>query len=204
MPLSENTFQLKSNNGNNLLTYDEGNAKQVDCSKFSFQVGHPNIVLSNLGISNSKKLKIIIRIATMGMNLFSRERTVTNKASKYMDTIFLGVDHIGNNAGEILIVPKQQMINNNYGADSKYRYSFEEVTFELEEHSLIRKINYSDLGFVDRHYYTHPQNNSSISISMFHVGNIGYLDGVSFNDNITVIDAQDKILNGSIIEIYKK
>ena len=204
VPLSENTFQLKNNNGNNLLTYDVGNAKQVDCSKFSFQVSHPNIVLSNLGISNSKKLRIIIRTATMGMNYFSKGRTVTNKASKYMDTTFLGVKHIGNNAGEILIAPKQQGLNSEYGADSKYRYSFEEVTFELEEHSLIRKINYSDLGFVGSYYYTHPQNNNSVNTSMFHVGNIGYLDGVSFNDSITVFDTQDKILNGSIIEIYKK
>ena len=204
VPLSENTFQLEDNTKQKPLTYSVDNAKQVDCSKFSFQVSHPNIVLSNLGISNSKKLKIIIRTAAMGCNYFSKGRTVTNKASQYTDLHFLGVRIIGNNAGEILLPTKQNLINSEYGADSKYRYSFEEVTFELEEHSLIRRINYSDIGFVGSQYYAHPQNNTTINTSMFHVGNIGYLDGVSFNDNITVIDTQDKILNGSIIEIYKK
>ena len=204
VPLSENTFQLMDNTSKKPLTYAVDAAKQVDCSKFSFQGSHPNIVLSNLGISNSKKLKIIIRAATMGMNYYSKGRTVTNKASQYMDSLFLGVKTIGNNAGEILLPNKQQIVNGDYGAASKYRCSFEEVTFELEEHSLIRRINYSDFGFIGNYYYEHSQNNATVNTSMFHVGNIGYLDGVSFNDNITVIDALDKILNGSIIEIYKK
>ena len=118
--------------------------------------------------------------------------------------MFLGIDIIGNNAGEILVVPKKQVENGKYGMDNKYRYSFEEVVFELEEHSLIRRINYSEIGFNNKLYYSHPQNNSLINQSMFHVGNKGYLDGVSLADKITVISANDKILNGSTIEIYKK
>ena len=204
IPLSENTFQLKANSNNKLLTYDNSQAKGVDCSKFSFQTSHPDITFKNLGISDSRKLRVIIRTATMSGNNFSKGRVVTNIVSPYMDIRFLGTDIIGNNAGEILIVPKKQVENGNYGMDNKYRYSFEEVVFELEEHSLIRRINYSEIGFTNKLYYNHPQNSSIINQSMFHVGNKGYLDGVSLADSITVISTMDKILNGSIIEIYKK
>ena len=204
VPLSENTFQLKSNVNNKLLTYDNSQAAGVDCSKFSFQTAHPDITFNNLGISDSRKLRVIIKTATMGNSYFSKDRVVTNIVSPYMDSLFLGVDIINNNAGEILVIPKQQITNGKYGVDNKYRYSFEEVVFELEEHSLIRRINYSEIGFNNRHYYSHPQNNATVNHSMFHVGNKGYLDGVSLADSITVISTFDKILNGSIIEIYKK
>ena len=205
VPLSENTFQLKDNSTNKLLTYDNSQAKDVDCSKFSFQTSHPDITFKNLGISDSRKLRVIIRAATMSCNHFSKNRVVTNIISPYMDIMFLGLDIIGNNAGEILVIPKQKIENvGKYGMDNKYRYSFEEVVFELEEHSLIRRINYSEIGFNNKLYYAHPQNGVLVNQSMFHVGNKGYLDGVSLADSITVISAMDKILNGSIIEIYKK
>ena len=200
--IDDTHFKLKNNSDNSYLSYSTTNNSNVDFSKFRFQVAS-SIKLTNLDLSQYKKLKFVVRYLTMSQGYVNATKVLKlngipqppfyrPSGNKLFSVSDLGALLYHNNTYDT---------NSSFGHAGVYRddYIVNEIT--IEENKVTNKSMCSSYG-VNKTYTNHDNNSVVKNYSFYKEAlDCGYAQGNAFLDEINIGDDQ-KILNGSYIEIY--
>ncbi len=197
-------FKLKNATGS-YLTYNQSDNNNVDFTKFRFQVP-TEIQLTNLGLSQYKKLKFVARYITLSQSYTNNTKIIQLPSSYDTATPPFGKDK--NNKINRLTDVSAFIYHNNsinggiiYGQETAYRDDFIINEVNIQENKITNKSTCSVCGY--KSSYTNNDNNFVTKSTTLYTEkqNCGYAQGSTFLDNITII-AEEKLLNGSYFEVY--